>query len=767
MTRSRTRRVLSCVGAIGLWLLSVTGAAGSPAGERMVSVVVEVAGGGGFEAAGSVEIIASPVAVGEDVRRVVPLAQGRGAIDVPLRKHDLWRLAARSPGLWSEPRIVEPDTSSLRLTLWPATTVVTRLAGASGPLRSDRVPVRLEPSPREGGSAPPQPPGEPEVSCPIGVDGVVSCDLPRGRWHLRFDPDGYAPFYVWDVLLLGDEPQELETPALLAGGSVFGRVAAGEEPIETGRAAVTARPRLDPGGTSPEERRDLRKLTREAEIVQGGRFQIVGLSPGEVYVEAHAREGAAASRPRVVEVADGAAVEMEEPLVLLPPARLVIELEPRTDPYGRPWSVRLHRVESASSLRVEGRGPTDELGVWRSEPLAEGRYSVQVLDRDGSSFAWQEVEVVRGAPPVRVEIPVVYVDGEVLLGGERLASTVWFGGRTGAERIEVETDDDGAFFVILPRAGEWEVDVVADDPPVVSRGLEVEVDPLDDLRAARVTVEVPDTRVVGTVVDETGLPPVSPARVHLTPADGRGRAVSTEASPAGGFEIAGVEPGSYAAEASAGDLAAEAQFVEIAEDAEIDLRLVVRARRTAAGRVVSEAGPVPHALVLGFPLSDLGLPPTVAIPDARTGVDGRFRLRLPAETRRLRLVTLAPGFALDVREIAEGARPEIVLRRESGALRLGSLALGDRERTDVALLVVNGQPIDVYRLLHWARIQGGPAEAGETLAVPGMPPGAYALCRMQPREALLVMTGAARPAASACSEGHLAAGGELRLEAPG
>ncbi|HPA95447.1 MAG: hypothetical protein GX178_10320 [Acidobacteria bacterium] len=45
--------------------------------------------------------------------------------------------------------------------------------------------------------------------------------------------------------------------------------------------------------------------------------------------------------------------------------------------------------------------------------------------------------------------------------------------------------------------------------------------------------------------------------------------------------------------------------------------------------------------------------------------------------------------------------------------------------------------------------------------------GPYAYCELPPESLFLVFTGAALPAAGACTEGYLPPGGVLRLAAPG
>lgn len=103
------------------------------------------------------------------------------------------------------------------------------------------------------------------------------------------------------------------------------------------------------------------------------------------------------------------------------------------------------------------------------------------------------------------------------------------------------------------------------------------------------------------------------------------------------------------------------------------------------------------------------------------------------------------------------------LRQEGGRLEL---TRPPEEGHRVPLLLVDGQPLDFLKLpllRRWARTNGvDPAQEG-ALAIPAMPSGLYAYCQVTMDEALLVLSGAALPKASACSEGFLSPNGELEL----
>lgn len=152
----------------------------------------------------------------------------------------------------------------------------------------------------------------------------------------------------------------------------------------------------------------------------------------------------------------------------------------------------------------------------------------------------------------------------------------------------------------------------------------------------------------------------------------------------------------------------------------------------------------------------------------QTNGTGGFAVPLPADAVAARVVTMAPGFSLDVRRVGASEEAQIVLNRAAGRLNLLEIRQGIyvQEGSTVGLLLIDGEPIDLPRILDWARLHGGSLTEEGTLSVPWMPPGRYALCRLTMQEALLVMDGAALPAAHACVEGFLMPGGELTLVLP-
>ena len=297
-------------------------------------------------------------------------------------------------------------------------------------------------------------------------------------------------------------------------------------------------------------------------------------------------------------------------------------------------------------------------------------------------------------------------------------------------------------------------------------GLDVEVEPIADLRVADVVLELPNTRLTGEVVDEAGLPLTEPAQLHVVPISGddrRERFLGTRTDALGRFEVLAMAPGTYSVEATSPHGSTESAVLGIAEGRDASVQLTLRARRTMVGTVVSESGPVPQALVMAYPVVGPGQRPAFESPTTRTGVDGRFRMNVPGTATTIRLTVLAPGYALALQRVSEGSTIEVGLTQGGGTLSLEPSA---REGSEVGLVMVQGEPMDLPSLETWARMNGAIPDQGAVLVVDAMPAGDYAYCRFAVEEALLVLSGMALPSGRGCTQGFLAPGGELRLSAP-
>src|SRR6185436_4006934 len=184
-----------------------------------------------------------------------------------------------------------------------------------------------------------------------------------------------------------------------------------------------------------------------------------------------------------------------------------VEVAPVLDLRGRPWHAQVVREEEASGkpspIVFEGNVETDGNLVVASQ--SPGRYRIGILDSLGNRLAASEVTLDGpGVPPQRIVVRLVTLEGTLRLGQEPLAASLWFGGRSGAIRVRLESDEEGRFHGILPREGDWSLDVESSQPRLRTRA---RIDVLAN-RAGKATADIvlPDTRVFGTVVDTKGKP---------------------------------------------------------------------------------------------------------------------------------------------------------------------------------------------------------------------------------------------------------------------
>jgi hypothetical protein len=422
-------------------------------------------------------------------------------------------------------------------------------------------------------------------------------------------------------------------------------------------------------------------------------------------------------------------------------------------------------------------GATNASGRWRSPPLSAGTYVVQVLDGEENSFFWEEFVLTQPMERLEIEVPLVEVAGTLRFGDSPLAGDVVFGGRQGlgGRRIRVASDAEGKFSAILPHAGQWSVDVEADDPPIDALGLEVQVPRRRGRRPAKVEIEIPDTVVRGSVSNEQGRP-VPGAEVRLVRLEPSPGVTTRTTDGAGAFELYGQLPGPcflQARDLSSGDESGQVEAMLAEGMVAPPLHLVVQRKRVVRGRVTASTGPVAGAQVVGTSFPEVGQPTVPTSTQATANLDGVFELAVPKRTAEIQLVVLAPGHPLSAsraRLSQEDIALSLVLDDPEGTLhvpRPGSRpGANGRRQGHLSIVLLNGEPLDEQILAMWAQEVTSSLPSGDLLTVPAMPPGSYRYCELEPQEALLVLWGAATPAESACSKGFLSPGGELTLPSP-
>ena len=753
-------RVLNAAAVAAGLLLPAEGAAASTA------VSIEVRGA----VPSSIVLTASPLgSAGADrAAMTISLPAGKFETLVDLPDKTRWRLEASAEGLWSAPvELSAQEQAAVRLTLWPAAEVTAQVRPPSGAAMPKELRLRLversvSSPPAASGAQPP----EAEIVCPATEKGQIECLTPAGRWDLRAKAEGFVPLYFWNLALEPRGATALGGLHLRKGASVLGRVATDAGPADPAHAEVELRPVVY-GGTDGAHGPQLRQLVFSSQVNAWGYFNFAGIPAGSYTLEARQPDFQPA-RVTPLAVREGEDLEIGEALVLHPARHLVISVDPPRDPRRKPWRLLLLAAEEGSVINA-AEGATDRSGRWRSPPLPTGIYVVQVLDAGGNEFFWREVTLAEPSQKLVIELPLVEVVGTVRLGEEPLASRLFFGGKRGRGgiKIEAESDAEGQFSIVLPRGGTWTVDVEADDPPVNAAGLEVEV-----RRRRDVEIEIPDTAIRGTVVDDDGRP-VSGAWVHLARFEpGLSSAVRTTARD-GSFAIQGQLPGRCfvwaRARTVAGEVSDTAEVLVVEGSETPPLHLVVEARRVLRGRVTSAGGAaVAGAQVFADTFPAAGSPTLPGSDQTAADLDGAFELKLPQKTSGARLVVMAPGYPFAVWRVRLGEETRVVTLRlgeTQGALHL--------PRTDsnfvtplFPLVLLDGEPVGGALLRSWALAGNGGSASGDLATVTAMPSGSYRYCELEPQEALLVLWGAAAPKESACAEGYLAPGGELTLRSP-
>jgi hypothetical protein len=579
------------------------------------------------------------------------------------------------------------------------------------------------------------------------------CPLPAAALDVRLKLEDFVPRYLWGIEIAPGKDHDLGTIPLKKGASVVGWVRSEGSPPAGADRRVDLTPEI-PGPDSIPVPGELRgAMARQASVNARGFFQFEDVLPGTYAVTA-SQAGAISSRVFPVQVLPGLEAEIRDPLVLSKPISVKVIVDPPVDPAGSPWKVALRK---RFDQVLEGFASQE--GIWEPGGLGPGLYNLTVSGVGGSRWVSEELEVKAGQPPIRIEMPVLWVQGRVTLGGEPLAATLWFGGLSGPRRIRFQSDEKGRFEGVLPQEGTWTVDLWSGEDRLRLALDPVEVKVPQGKSHAWIELAVPDTRLAGEVVDEQGHPLPS-ASVIVSHKVHKNSQFLTDKE--GKFELQGIPPGRSLLEAHAGERTSG--WVEVAVEEGRDapwLRLVARAKVEIQGRVTSPLRPVAGARLQALPQVETGSLATVV--EAVSGVDGGFSLPLPAGTRSISLMVHAPGFGL--RMLQAAVDPERFLEvpvEASGGMLV--FDLGDSEgkagAARAAVLFHGGVWMGLEALAYWA--QGKPLRRGlNSLAISGMEPGEYLLCVAGEGVRIEDLRGT-----SSCTSGYLSPLQELVLTVP-
>lgn len=682
-----------------------------------------------------------------------------------------WRVCPRLASRWGRCELVtveagEEAQALLPLRVWPVGRLVGELkpADAADPL-PERLAVSVRSPEREdaSGAIP-----ESVIFCERAESAAFSCEVPAQRLDVTLQAEGYVPLDFRGVEPAAGGAHSLGVVRIQRGASLAGRVEVEGGAVTPGECIARLSPFVAPGPGRLEADRGAR-VVASAEVRVDGAFRVGGVPPGTYVLEVE-QPGFAPVRAFPIELARESETKLTEAVVLRRPLTVEVEIVPPLDWLEKRWTVRLTRQSDFSSGfdRVppiaRTAGPDGRLVVPDQSP---GTFAVQVLDSQGNSMYGSLNVPIRdpGDLPVKIEVGLVILEGEVTLGDEPLPARLWFGGRRGEVSVEMQSDLEGRFSGVLPKDGWWRLEVAADEPPLE---LATRVEVLAEDGAAELRLELPDTEVFGRVVHEDGSPAPG-ARIGL---DVEGVGSGQVADGTGGFVFRGIPEGiaTVGAHQRGQDerLSSDVVMVPVTESSAagpVELRL--RRSRRISGRVVSEGVPVPGAIVEVRTLE----PVSAAFSDSgRADQKGEVSLRVHPDATLLTATVSPPGHALTTRAVPVADPLVLEAPRRGGTLELVRDVEQNPEegQPPPSLLVLqDGNPLGWQELWSWSRGHSVVwVKESPSIQIPNLAPGSYRFCSGSPAEA--ARAGAAggdwKSGLARCVDGYLEAGGTLRLD---
>lgn len=575
-----------------------------------------------------VELVVSARPVTGSSEDVETRAQIMGSGGLSLALADgTWQLSLKAPGYWAESQTitVAAGRGKAEFSVWPAGRISGSVrAGKTSPAGLSLV---LDPSPGTAGP-------EATIPCPV-LESRWECDVPAGVFDVQVRARGFVPAYYWASRIDAGKTKDIGVVELRSGASLSGYVKTSEGALDPLLCHVAARPSdLAPGA------RGRAGLT--VPVNSKGFFHLDGIPPGSYFLRA-AHRGFAPATVTVRVLADLHA-DLLEPLVLRRPRTLDVVVVPPLDPWGKPWRVSVHSMSPETpEPSASASSYVSQEGRWVHDNLVDAKYWLSIDANSGDRWQGQPVDVYEGVPVRHVMANVLAVRGAVRLGKDPLKATVRFGGEHGNQSVSLQSNEDGEFQGFLPRAGAWDVSVQSESPPVKA-SLGVEVRRSEQESESSVDIALPNSSLTGRVVDEERRP-VKDGVVNLYAKAGQGGLIQLPIESGGYFQVRGLAPQTYAVSAMvAPNLESESQEVTLEEGAEPPpLTIVVKRDIRILVNVESAFGPVPGATVIAFPGAPASTP--LAVP-VRTDWQGRAEVRLPSNSKEMRIRLSPPGFSM-------------------------------------------------------------------------------------------------------------------------
>ncbi|HEX2163173.1 MAG TPA: carboxypeptidase-like regulatory domain-containing protein [Thermoanaerobaculia bacterium] len=661
-----------------------------------------------------------------------------GRIEIPASEGMIARVEPVVAGYWGASVAARAGGDPVMVRLFPTGTLEGTLQLPAGAEPPGALRASFEAPSKVRRLGVPTPAGA--VDCPVAGERW-SCVLPEALLDLRLHAPGFASALLWEVPVEGGATSPGGMVALVPGAAIIGRIEVDDAADRLEEVEVEVRPEgaewRDVHGT---ER--LGALFRTTGVDERGYFQLRDLRPGFYRVEVRLAGRAPAVRVPV-EVVEGRETDLGSPLVLLPPARVELHLDPTQAPDGERWTVILSTLDGQSDRHL---ARVDWTGYGRIDGLTPGTYRYRVTSR-GSTWATGTLVVSADRTVREIVIAQVALEGLVRRGDEAVRARIIFGGTEEyPEEIEIFSDPEGRLTGSLPREGTWPVRFSLERGGA-EQGLEpIEVARAPGENAAWIEIEVFDTRISGRVIDTNDRPVSGGLVVAFREEDEAARRTIAHLDDEGRFRLLGLGPGTWTLEAAVGSDGGRV-VVELADEAAEEVEIRLEGTREIRGRVVSPRGPVAAARLYLVP----DVERTYPLRPIKTGPLGEFRERLPAAATFVHLLVMAPGNAARVlplslppgRDRVEGV--EIPVGEIGGTLRVLPPATGIG-----GLVLERGAARIHLRLLdEWMGFHGTRPREGEPWVLPKMEAGPYRLCWRD-----------------RCDSGVLAPGGELVVSAP-
>ncbi len=715
-------RALSGVGGA---VLALTGSAALGA-----TLAIKVSFEGDAAACSESTLVAEPVVSddrGEATRRTARVTVP-GSAQMTLRS-GAWRLSLEALGCWAPPSTVvllEGGALVRSITVWPEAEIWVRLDAPAGEVLPDAPRLFFSPSFREAPvhseSLDMHPRGD--VPCLVKGHESVVCRPPQAVVDLRLAMEGFAPHYWWRVDLTAAKAHRLGAITLKPGASLAGWLVTndGEAP-NANEVEVTIVPRGLADSTTPEGAFQGNFATHRGKLHASGFVQFDSVPWGEYLLVAKGGRYAETRMP--VLLLEGRESNLREPIVLSLPLKVAFVIEPATPPNGGNWRITIRRINRYRTFfdTIVDDVEVSADGWFETTGLEPGVYLAMLKNERGDGVLVREVDLVAEHMPISLEVQAISVSGRLLLGKKPLAGTIYFGGRTGGEKVTTTADEEGSYATTLPRNGSWRVDIESTEPPVKRRLPVVEVPRPKGTQPVRVDLELPDTRVFGVVREIGGGRPRSSAIVYaaIGPDDRTSQRVEEE----GRFDFHGLAVGSVRVHARSADAVSKTATVQTKEDSEQELTLILEPQTKTQGVVVGPAGPVPGATVVLVPEQD----PVFGAARLTCDASGRFTTALPKGSKSAYATVSALGYTLGVFRVElDGNDLVLHLPKEGGQLLI-KLPKEPRLNGAITLYLRNGIPFALGEVETWAALHpGNTAGEPDVLVVPDLVEGNYEVC---------------------------------------